>query len=219
MKRYYFSLFLMSVIFAAVITSCEKDDTAVGLTISGNLEFSEKYNDEFTKVVIVVREPMDMGTIVFKRVELARGTYSNGIFSIELPANIDEKYLQTLFTEDMPPKFKISDKKVKTGIFSISISSFKDMEDLPDIPGVGMGQLYKEYELIYAKSDEQSTTEALLYYADRKCSITGTIGDDVFDVNLKKGWNFLYKTENELINKYSTKPVSGLKWYVRDDFY
>ena len=46
-------------------------------------------------------------------------------------SKIDEKYLQSLFTEDIPPKFKVSDKKVKTGIFSISVSTFKDMEDLP----------------------------------------------------------------------------------------
>ena len=220
MKRGYFSLILVTAIFAELITSCDKidDDTAVGMTISGTLEFSERYNDEFTKLVMVVREPMDMGVIVFKRVELARGTYFDGAFSIELPATIDEKYLQTFFTEDIPPKFKVSDKGVKTGIFSISISSFKDKEDLPDMPGVGIGQLYQEYELIYAKSDDKSTTEALLYYADRKCSITGTIGNDTFSVNLKRGWNFLFAIETELIKEYSTYPVSGLKWYVSGDF-
>ena len=221
MNRYYFSLILMTAIVATVLTfSCEKEDMTVSMTVSGTLEFGERYNDEFTKVVIVVREPTDMGGIIgFNRVELARGTYTNGAFSIELPAKIDEKYLQSLLTEDMPPKFKVSDKKVKTGIFSISISSFKDMEDLPDTPGMGVGQIYKEYELIYAKSDDESTVEAMLYYADRKCSITGIIGDDVFSVNLKKGWNFLYETKTESINEYSTNPVSGLKWYVRYDFY
>jgi hypothetical protein len=210
----------MTAIVVAVLTSCEKEEMEASVTISGTLEFSERYNDEFTKVVIVVQEPMDMGGItVFNRNELARGIYSNGSFSIELPARVDEKYLQSRFTEDIPPKFKVSDKKVKTGIFSISISSFKDMEDLPDIPGVGGGEIFKDYELIYAKSDDRSTVQAMLYYADRKCSITGTLGNDVFSVNLKKGWNFLYETETELINEYSTNPVSGLKWYVIYDFY
>ena len=123
MNRYYFFLILMTAIVAmVVISSCEKEDVAVSMTVSGTLEFGELYDDEFTKVVIVVREPTHMGGISgFNRVELARGTYANSAFSIELPAIIDEKYLQARFTEDMPPSFKVSDKKVKTGIFSISI--------------------------------------------------------------------------------------------------
>ena len=244
MKRYYFSLILMTAIFAELITSCEKAETAVGMTISGTLEFSERYDEEITKVEVVIREPAGEGFpgSAYKKVTLASGTYFNGGFSLELPAKVDDKYLDShFFDEEFPTTIKITDKKVKTGAFSFSTTNMDETKE-SQIPTTGGFVVHRGivYPLIYAKSDDKSVTEAMFLYADRKCSIIGsmTVYDELtaftiektlaYSVHLKRGWNVLYVTQTEFMEKsdkqvrrdeFSTNPVSGLKWYVHWDFY
>jgi hypothetical protein len=226
----------MIAIFAGMIASCDKeDDAAVGMTISGTLEFNEKYdNDEITKVQIAIREPVtDNGITLFKNVVLASGAYSDGIFSLELPAMVDDKYLGAhLLDEDFPPSIKVSNKNVKTGVFSISTSNFDDTKQIPTTGGLVSVLTSKVYPLVYVKKDDKSITEAILLYADRKCSITGsmTMSDETitYSVHLKRGWNILYETRPEYMEsadkqirreECTTNPISGLKWYVHWDFY
>ena len=239
MKKYYFSLILMTAIFAELITSCDKEDTAVGMTVSGNLEFSESYNDIITKVQVDVKEPVNVGVTVFKSVNLARGTYSNGAFSIELPAMVDERYLKQSFSDkDLDTYFKISDKRVKTGVFDFTATDFDETiaNSIEEKNKEGNGiwvYAYKTFPLVYIKKDDVSTTEGLFYYADKNCSINGTMTASdghyslTYSMHLKRGWNIVYFTEKYVetpemqihIEELSTKPVSGLKWYVRGDFY
>ena len=188
MKRYFFSLILMAAIFAAAITSCNKDDMAIGMVISGTLEFSERYNDEITKVKVVTN--MDRFSDI-RGVVLASGTYFNGDFSLELPVKVDDQYLEKRFDfEDLPPHFKVSNKNVKTGVFSISATNLDDTKteldsrffylsdqnpSSTDSLRGSIVQIVYIYPLIHAKSDDKSTTEAWYLYADRNCSITGAI--------------------------------------------
>lgn len=235
----------MTATAASLITSCDKDYTAAGMTVSGTLEFSERYNDEITKVEVVVREQAGEGFpgSAYKQVTLADGKYLNGYFSLKLPAKVDDKYLpEPHFNfEGLPSNFKVSDRNVKTGVFSFSTTN-RDESGENQIPGTGglAGYLVKVYPLVYAKSDDRSVTEAMFLYADRKCSIIGatTVYDKlpeitverttVCSMHLKKGWNVLYFTQTEFMEKpdrqvhrdeFSTYPVSGLKWYVHWDFY
>jgi hypothetical protein len=237
MKKYYFSLILMATIVAAAITSCEKEDTAVGMKVSGTLEFSERYNDEITKVQVII--PGDRffylgdGSSGSEQVTLASGTYFNGEFSLELPVKVDDKYLDShLFDEEFPTNIKVSDKRVKTGAFSFSTTNLDDTKE-NQIPTTGGLVAYrgKVYPLVYIKSDDTSTTEGSFYYANRKCSIIGTMTSSdghcttTYSVHLKRGWNIVYYTEKYMetpdkrirIEELSTQPVSGLKWYVRGD--
>ena len=234
MKKYYFLLILMTAIFVVLITSCEKDETPVGMTVSGTLEFSERYNDEITKVQVDYYEPVYMG----KHVTLARGVYSNGAFSLELPAKVDVIYLnQNLSNEDLEPYFKVSNKKVKTGVFGFTATDFdediaKSIEE-KNKDGNGIwAYSYKTFPLVYLKRDDISTTEGLFYYADRNCSITGTLTASdghqtiTYSMHLKRGWNIVYHTDKYMetqdkqvrIEELSTKPVSGMKWYVSGDY-
>ena len=230
MKRYYFSLILMVTIVVSVITSCEKDDSAVGMIVSGTLEFSERYNDEITKIQVDVLELENIGVPVFKRVTLASGEYSNGKFSLELPARIDDNYLKQNFSnENLEPYIKVSDKRVKTGIFDFRAIDFG--ETIKEGNGMGI-YLSKDLPLVYIKSDDISTTKGLFFYADRNCSITGTepVSSEhhtiTYSMNLKRGWNIVYHTEKYMetadkqirIEELSTETVSGLKWYVMGDF-
>ena len=242
MKRYYFSLLLMTAFFAGIITSCNKEnDEAVGMTVSGTFELIseqyKQYNDVITKVQVDVCEPVNVGITAFQCVTLARGPYSNGAFSITLPAMVDEKYLQSRFDEDLPPNFKVSNKMVKTGGFNFTATDY-DEETANSIAeknkeGIGIWVYsYKTFPLVYIKSDEISTTEGLFYYADRNCSITGsmTASDGhytvTYSMHLKRGWNIVYHTDKYLettdkqirIEELSTRPVNGMKWHVRGDY-
>ena len=240
MKRYYFSLILMTAIFAVLITSCEKDETFVGMTVTGTLEFSEQYNDKITKVQVDFREPTYLGEVpIFTQSTLARGTYSNGAFSLELPSKVDDKYLnQMLSHEDLEPYLKVSNKNVKTGMFDFTATDFDEEiakrieEKNKEGNGVWASYLYKIFPLVNLKRDDISTTEGLFYYADRNCSITGTLtasdGNQTttYSMYLKRGWNIVYHTQKYMetpdrlihIEELSTKPISGMKWYVRGDF-
>ncbi len=238
MKRYCFPLILLTAIFAELITSCDKDETAVGMTVSGILEFSEQYNDKITKVQVDAYEGS-------KQITLARGPYSNGTFSLELPAKVDDKYLNQPFSkEDMGPYFEISNKNVKIGVFDFTATDFDETIansiDEKNREGNGTwGYAYKTFPLVYKKLDDISTTEGSFYYADRSCSITGTMTtyDDLitftiektltYSMHLNRGWNIVYHTTTQymetpdkqiFINELSTKPVSGMKWYVRGGF-
>ena len=240
MKKYNFSLLLMTAIFTIVATSCEKDDTAVGMTVSGTFELVseqyKQYNDEITNVEV---EAFEYYLHSGKRVVIARGPYSNGTFSLELPAIVDNIYLtNSLATEDLEPYFKVSNKKVKIGIFSFTATDYdEDIANSIDEKnkegnGVHWGYSFKTFPLIYTKSDDISTTEGLFYYADRNCSITGSLTASdghytlTYSTHLKKGWNIVYHTEKYIetsdkqirIEELSTNPVSGMKWYVRGDF-
>jgi len=238
MKRYFLYLILLIiVIFAQVITSCNKskDDMDIGMTVSGTLEFSERYNDIITKVQVDVYEGEYP---VLKLVTLARGHYSNGTFSLELPARVEDKYLnQGLSSEDFEPYIKISDKEIKTRVFDFTATDFDEeianSIDEKNKEGNGMwGYSYKTFPLVYIKYDDISNTEGLFFYADRDCSITGSITasdrhyTQTYSMHLKRGWNIVYHTEKYIetddkhirITEYSTEPVSGLKWYVRGDF-
>ena len=248
MKKYYFSLILMTAIFAELITSCDKDDTAVGMTVSGNLEFSERYKDKITKVEIIIPGDRFSGS---QSVILARCAYSNGTFSLELPARVDDKYLgKYLPINDLPSNYTVSDKMLKAGVFNFTATDFDETNNVQVDTGTGIGvnisHLSTVYLLVFAKSDEQSITEAMFLYADRNCSIIGSMtvsdeessefGTETFMVektlsyfmHLKRGWNIVYHTETQYmetsdkqirIDELSTEPVSGMKWYVREDFY
>ena len=91
---------------------------------------------------------------------------------------------------------------------------------------------YQTFPLVYIKRDDLSTTEGLFYYADKNCSITGTLtaSDEhqtvTYSMYLKRGWNIVYHTEKYIespdkqvrMEEFSTNQVSGMKWYVSGDF-
>ena len=236
MKRYYFSLILMTAFFAELITSCDKEDEVVGMTVSGTLEFSERYNDEITKVEVTILGDRFSD---LKSVTLARGAYSNGAFSLKLPAKVDDMYLNQNFAdEDLEPYIKVSNKMVKTGVFDFTATDFDETmansieEKNKEGNGVDWVYSHKTFPLVYIKSDDTSTTEGLFYYADRNCSIIGTMTASdghytiTYSMHLKRGWNIVYHTEKYMeapdkqirIDELSTQPVSVMKWYVRGDF-
>ena len=235
MKRYYILIILVTAIFSVLITSCEKDETNVSMTVSGTLEFSELYNDEITKVQVDFREPTYWGEVpVFTHVTLARVPYSNGAFSLELPEKVDNKYLnQKLSYEDLEPYIKVSNKNVKTGVFDFTATDFDEdiANSIEEKNKEGNGvwtYSYKTFPLVYLKRDEISTTEGLFYYANENCSITGTLTESdghqtiTYSMHLKRGWNIVYHTQTQdkqmRIEELSTKSVSDMKWYVRGDF-
>jgi hypothetical protein len=230
----------MTTIIAVAAISCEKEETIVGMTISGTLEFSKQFSDKFTEIHVYAEYADSSGIYGFNRATLARGAYSNGTFSLVLPAKIDDKFLRLGFSgEDWDTHFAVSDKSVRIGVFDFTATDYdeaiaRSIEERNKETGnnglIGT-YLYNTFPLVYIKSDDTSTTEGMFYYADRSSSITGTMTSPdghtlTYSMNLKRGWNIVYYTDKYLeisgkkirIEELTTNPVSGLKWYVRGDF-
>lgn len=217
---------LLAAIVVAVITSCDKVDkneSAEGITVSGTLEFSERYDEITTVEVSVLEQPNeDNSPIFFSRAILARGPYSNGDFSIKLPEKVDDKYLIRIpySKKGFESYFEVSGESVKTVTLFFSITTFDEemakIVDEKNKEGNGVyGYLYKEFPLVYMKKDDISTTEGGYCYADRNFSITGsiTIQDEgslewstetfmiektvAYSMHLKQGWNIVYYTQTE----------------------
>jgi hypothetical protein len=178
------------------------DNLGSTFTIKATVENGSNYNDKIDIVQVI-------GT--GSEAIIASATYSNGGFTLNLPATVDAKYLRTRFS-DYPSGIKVSDTNTKTFDF-VDVSAYKN--------GKSVG--YFEY---YAAVSDDSEVATVFIYVDRNVNINGSITNkDEYDetitydnVSLKKGLNKMYvkETDSEK-NKIYTQVVtmtepSGLKW-------
>jgi hypothetical protein len=156
-----------------------------------------------------------------KQIVLATGTYSNGGFRINLPATVDEKYLEPSienlleFTSSFLTEYygmKVSDSNAKYSWVSIygydksdnHVASFS-------------------YEVEY-KDIAEITGHYI--YVDRDVTITGLhkgiygySTSTTFNLSLKKGWNIMYAkysraSDTEGDEEWTNDAPSGIKWWV-----
>jgi hypothetical protein len=241
-KMKYFKLSMKNV---AAIVACfavsimfsgcgkDKDDEGDGGSAITKLEISvvdgSKYSSDIDKVKLMVLDYADD----YNLVELLSVDYSNGSFTINLPATVAAKYMRT-FKEVAPDGVKVSNENARTASTRIDVYKGNDRVDW----------------LTYGKvinRDKELAVYGYLMYSDSDVSITGTgtMTDEyegektyiheitiTYSVNLKKGWNLIFETEEEhtvtdtsteFKEVYKGKATStdpgGLKWYMKDDFY
>jgi len=187
-------------------------------TITAIVENGNDYNSIISKVMTLVGECIiirvdadDPGTV--ECTEMIFANYSNGGFTLTLPAIVDDKYLRFFRFLDISSSLTISDPNAK--LFEMYSINAYDSND------VRIG------DFSYIKQDEKSYTAGFFWYADRDFTITGSLFLDeegcyfveeggiplIWSVSLKKGWNRVYEIMYENKAEISTKAVSGMKWY------
>ena len=221
-----FCLFSMMLCLSAclVFTSCDKDkdnENPSGGAVS-KIEGTVVNGDDYDVDVIKGLVEYSVGT-TWSEVEIASSDFISNKFSIDLPATLDDKYLE-LFSNDFKGA-NLSDENVKS-VF-LNLDGYKSNK-------------YVEY-LDYVRMPDISATKITFYYSvymyvDRDVNVTGTnvVGEssyeytEKFNMNLKKGWNLMYMTdvyerisEDDYINieNYTTTPISGYKWYFDAEDY
>ena len=187
----------LAVIF---VTSCSKDSGGPATSTVKTLDVKAGTGGVSVDVVKL----MVWDGALHKDVAIAEGAYSNGGFKIDLPDDVDSKYLGTFDYDEWYDGITVSNKNAK-GIYA-DIAAFNGDK----IVG------YFNYE------GETKTSEAyaLLMYADSDVSFTGSGTEKDVDetyhwsvsIYLKKGWNWAYEIDEESSEKYTTSKPSGLKW-------
>jgi hypothetical protein len=207
-----------------VFTSCDKDkdnENPAGGAVSkieGTVVNGSDYDVDNIKAMvyeIINVGDGDEGYWYSERVEIASSNFTNNRFSLDLPATLDDKYLEFIFDDEMD----LSDEEAK-GTF-MNLFGYKSNERV-------------EY-LEYSRMPDISATKITFYYSayiymDRDVKVTGEYSDEdgdteKFNMNLKKGWNLMYGTNvydlvsDVEIATFTTTPISGYKWYFDAEDY
>jgi len=145
--------------------------------------------------------------------EIANGSFSGGKLTMNLPATVNDEYLESMYENaEVPAGISVSNSGAKgTGGFLVGY----------DKDGNMLGWFF------YGKFDEEKEEflMAALTYVDSDVLITGKTPIEseyikataIFDCNFKKGWNFMYvifsgDEEVDLVTKTTTSNPGGLVW-------
>jgi hypothetical protein len=127
---------------------------------------------------------------------------ANGSFSLDLPSTILSKYLSPLLSDFggvVPDGINVSDRD-----FLVSMA---DLELWEDDVYVGMVE-YTSYE--YGEDNTRFVDGSYLCLSDRPSDVTGELEEMdgvVFDLHLKKGWNWYFNIAEESISSYEERQV------------
>jgi len=206
MKKLFY-LLTVAVAATTMFVACSKDNDEPESgwfdgTITAVVENGNAYNGVVSKVTA---EAWDNNSRKF--VEIASGSYTNGGFTLRLPATLSDNYLKSDIFGPVKDALKFSDENAKATI-EVIISAYNSS-------GVKVG--WFDYG---TEAEKYPAIDVSFMYADRDLTITGSFvdrGDTYsYSISLKKGWNKLYNTWDDGYDEYTTKPVSGCKWYFKN---
>ena len=241
MNKRFFSLSVVFVLIAAILVSCNKDaDTATIDNITATLENGAKYNNEISKVILVANEPVPIiiGPNSPVWTMLSSSNFTNSRFSMKLPSTIDDKYLKRI-NDYFPTNVTVScDKNTKTEFFPIVTLDMNDNLLYSLVYAKLDGKLITEARYMYSDCDCSITGIDINTYSSPTCIYDEETEEFItkdwlvektvtYSVFLKNGWNVIYRIEKEnksegynkiFKSEITTKAVSGLKWYVSEDF-
>ena len=217
-KRFLnFGLLLALGLTTALFNSCGRDDDNNGDTIDNASKITAtNVNNGSTQIKTVKAIVFWESGNNYESEAIAQAPYLNNGFTLELPATLQDKYLETIDTDDLEGIF-VSDKNFK--------SCF--LEDLRGYNGDDnvIGYFYLE------EDNENWEHYTSWIYVDRNVTIKGEVVDDEeqgnFDLTLKKGWNIVYESYIEMENgivmdsfTISSKKPSGVyfTWNFYDDY-
>lgn len=184
-----FGLFLALGLTTAVFNSCEKDDDNDGGTNGGNASKITATNviNGSTQIKTVKALAYWKSGDEYGNDAIAQGPYQNNGFTLELPATVGAKYLETIDEDDLEG-ISVSDKNFKS-YFLEDLSGYNEDDD-------EVGYFYLEEE----NDDSEHYTSWV--YVDRDVTIKGEYNEideeydeeyiDKYDLTLKKGWNIVY---------------------------
>ena len=186
-----FGLFLALGMTTAVFNSCDKDDDNDGGTNASKITATNVINGSTqikTVKALVYWESGDE----YGNDAIAQGPYQNNGFTLELPATLGAKYLETLDADDLEG-ITVSDRNFKSG-FLDDLRGYNENDE-------EIGHFYLEEE----NDDSEHYTSWI--YVDRDVTIKGENNEideeydeeyiDKYDLTLKKGWNIVYGSDTE----------------------
>ncbi|MDR2287162.1 MAG: Ig-like domain-containing protein [Prevotellaceae bacterium] len=197
----------------------KSDECAVTVTadttITATVENGSSFNGEVDTVKAEIEYIKSNGR--WDDYMLASAPYSNGGFTLKLPKEVSDLYLNALSEGEIPDSITVSNRNVKIG--QVFLNAYES--------NYQVGNFY------HGTAD----WEGFLIYANGNVSVTGSNtyteindfdGDGVPDetytytekdnVHLKKGWNMVYTRETEKENntyeyEMTTTAPSDAKWY------
>jgi hypothetical protein len=121
--------------------------------------------------------------------------YANGEFTLDFPS-VDDKHLAMRITNGIPDGVTVSNANVK-------------VEDAY-LPAYKSGNEVGSF--LYGTAEWQG----FLMYANGDVNLTGTGASEgqtyIFNVKLKKGWNFVYSKDTETTYELTTQAPAGAAW-------
>jgi len=218
-----FGLILALGLTTAVFNSCNKDDDKDGTSVNASKITATNVVNSSTQIKTVKALADWVSGYDYGTDAIAHAPYQNDGFTLELPATLGDKYLET-FDEDDLEGISVSDKKLKLYLLDDLKGYNKDDEEI--------GFFYS------LQTSENSFHYTSRMYVDRDATIKGEnketneYGDEStvkFDLTLKKGWNIVYfslkrETKNDrdaFTLTYSSKKPSGVNytWYFYGNEY
>ncbi|MDR1340600.1 MAG: hypothetical protein LBK58_11195 [Prevotellaceae bacterium] len=220
MKRNFLMMAFVSLFTVVALCSCNKDEdenddkggngVIQNNTVTAVVENGASYNSKIDLVEAVTYSNDD------KLITLASAPYTNGGFTLNLPASLGAQYLEPLFDEEdeIPDGVTVSNPNVKTG--EAILDAYKSDSYV--------GSFYHgngdwEGELIYVDGDVSisgSGTETWTYGEGTEYEETYT-NTYRYNCNLRKGWNIMYEKRTEKDSyEYTTQAPANVKWYFED---
>ena len=205
----------------------DKDKDTTAFTITATVENGSTYNAT-VKRVLAYAYTYNSETGEEKLLPFF-GNYVNGGFTLSFPNPLNSEWLNP-----------ISDYFSSYAIISDTTAKIQIVDDFLAISSPsgdwGNGDFYawrgdnRVGWFIYVKDNgHDDWADALVVYVDKDVTLTGSReGEgqdgkwkDIFNVSLKKGWNWVYETGSVINEVYvyesTTQAVSGLKWYFDEE--
>ena len=184
-----FGLFLALGLTTAVFNSCERDDDNDGGT-NGKITATNVINGSTQIKTVKALAYWESGENDYGSDAIAQAPYQNNGFTLELPATLGAKYLETPDADDLEG-ITVSDKNFKSA-FLDDLSGYNENDE-------EIGSFYLE------EVNEDSEHYTSWIYVDRDVTIKGENNEvdeeyDVvnkYDLTLKKGWNLVYDSYTE----------------------
>lgn len=191
MKRNFFNfgLFLALGLTIVVFNSCEKDDDKDGGTNYGTaskITATNVINGTTQIITVKALAYWEIGDEDSGSDIIAQAPYQNNGFTLELPATLEAKYLET-DAYDLEG-VSVSDRNFKSYFFD-------------DVYGYNEGDVQIGYFYLEEENDDNEHYTSWMY-VDRDVTIKGESNEidveyneehiDKFDLTLNKGWNLVY---------------------------
>jgi len=146
---------------------------------------------------------------------IAIGEWSDGGFTITLPAILNNRFLFSIGDVFDDHGLMVSDRdaRVSEPVYFYAVNANFDPNNLDDDGIVG--------SFWYALESQNLSADVFFVFADRNVTITGTIAlgaNDraLYSIFLERGWNKIYEIDRRTATGWdyvsTTEPISGLNW-------
>ena len=231
MKKYFLLL------AAGLLLSCSSDDSNDDNGGSSVIEETAqvyKYDDDnptatpkekstISGKVYMVEERDKNGNFIYAdSTMLEIGKVENGMLTLNLPKEVDSRFLRKFSpnvtdSTPIPPGLTIKPLDAEVLFYTDRLHIINESTEMEDARNDNL--FYVKFE---AKNDTITEFHRITYiYSSKNLEYSGTVDDDEFRINAKKGWNKVYwrsnsnkdKTYRDYITTNINEAPAGLVWW------